>query len=257
LGERGDVIKTMHRDMARTGLVRGAADLAIYNPTERDAGRVVARGLSDEFNDRHYLIVDGADGRVHYIDFGRADAAEPLAAGSISIEPRSTEPKASDRTVAEIAAAHGGRYSLDIHLNHDATATAAFAETHLRRLEAMRRAGVGVEREPDRTWIIAPDHLERAAAYERQQARINPVIVQTLSTLQAPPMAHRAGARSRGAGPCDLPRQHAGPVTAARARPGRCAALGLTRMPEWTAACHAVGAERRPLGSAGAGGSTC
>ncbi len=188
LGERGDIIKTIHREMAREGLARGAADLAIYDATEPKAerlvGRVVARGLSDELNDRHYLIVDGVDGRAHYADLGHADAAEPLAAGSIvSIEPRPTEPRLSDRTVAEIAAAHGGRYSLDIHLNHDLTATAAFAETHLRRLEAMRRAGIGVEREPDGTWIIAPDHLERAAAYEQMQARISPVVAQTLSTL--------------------------------------------------------------------------
>jgi type IV secretory pathway VirD2 relaxase len=196
MGERGDIIKVMHRAMARDGLVRGAADRTIYDPTEpnigRLVGRVVARGLSDEINDRHYLIVDGVDGRAHYVDLGRADAAEPLAAGSIvSLEPRPTRPRTSDRTVAEIAAAHGGRYSLDIHLDHDPTATAAFAETHLRRLEAMRRVGAGVEREPDGTWIIAPHHLERAAAYERMQARISPVNVQTLSTL---PLDRQVGA---------------------------------------------------------------
>jgi len=196
LGERGDIIKTMHRDMAREGLVRGAADLAIYDPTNprsgKLVGRVVARGLSNELHDRHYLIVDGVDGHAHYVDLGRADAAEPLGTGSIvSIEPRPTEPRTSDRTVADVAAAHGGRYSLDIHLNHDPTATAAFAETHLRRLEAMRRAGAGVEREPDGTWIIAPDYLERAAAYERMQTRISPVVVQTLSTL---PLERQAGA---------------------------------------------------------------
>ncbi len=196
MGERGDIIKTMHRDMAREGVVRGAADLAIYDPTEPNAGRLVgrvlARGLSDELDDRHYLVVDGVDGRAHYVDLGQADPAEPLTAGSIvSVEARLTAPRASDRTVAEIAAAHGDRYSLDIHLEHDPTATAGFAETHLRRLEAMRRAGAGVEREPDGTWIVAPDHLGRASAYERMQTRISPVIVQTLSTL---PLDRQVGA---------------------------------------------------------------
>src|ERR1700737_4171963 len=52
----------------------------------------------------------------------------------------------------------------------DTAAHAAFAETHVRRLEAMRCAGAGIEREQDGTWIIEPDHLERAAAYERVQA---------------------------------------------------------------------------------------
>ena len=196
MGERGDIIKTMHREMAREGLARGGADYAIYDPAEPDArrliGRVIARGLSDELNDRHYLIVDGVDGRAHYIDIGRADATEPTPEGAIvAIAPKRTEPRTADRTVAEIAAANGGRYSVDIHLRHDPSATAAFAETHVRRLEAMHRLGAGVEREPDGTWIIAPDHLERAMAFERMQARISPVLLETLSAL---PLDRQIGA---------------------------------------------------------------
>src|SRR3546814_4329281 len=70
-----------------------------------------------------------------------------------------------------------------IHLRHDSTATADFAETHVRRLEAMRRLGSLVEREPEGTWIIAPNHLERAADFERTRARAAPMIVETLSAL--------------------------------------------------------------------------
>ena len=152
----------------------------------------MARGLSDELNDRHYLIVDGVDGRTHYVDIGRADATEPTPEGAIvAIAPKRAEPRTVDRTVAEIAAANGGRYAVDIHLRHDPTATAAFAETHVRRLEAMRRLGGGVEREPDGTWIIAPDHLERATAFERMQARASPVLVETLSAL---PLDRQIGA---------------------------------------------------------------
>jgi len=196
MGERGDIIKTMHREISREGLARGGADYAIYDPAEPDArrliGRVVARGLSDELNDRHYLIVDGVDGRTHYIDVGLADATEPTPEGAIvAIAPKRTEPRTVDRTVAEVAAANGGRYTVDIHLRHDPTATAAFAETHVRRLEAMRRLGAEVEREPDGTWIIAPDHLERATDFERMQARVSPVLVETLSTL---PLDRQIGA---------------------------------------------------------------
>ena len=38
----------------------------------------------------------------------------------------------------------------------------------------MRRQKGLVEREPDGTWIIAPDHLERAAEFERSQTRSIP-----------------------------------------------------------------------------------
>ena len=47
------------------------------------------------------------------------------------------------------------------------------------------------EREPDGTWIIAPDHLERAAAYERRQAKEAPVAVLTLSVI---PIERQLGA---------------------------------------------------------------
>jgi len=188
MGERGDIIKTMHREMAEKGLARSAPDYAIYDPADvnsrRVVGRVLARGLSDELNDHHYLIVDGTDGRTHYVDIGRGDATEAAPEGAVvAFAPKPVGPRAVDRTIAEIAAANGGRYSVEIHLRHDPTATADFAETHVRRLEAMRRLGGKVEREPDGTWTIAPDHLERAASYERARARSAPVVVETLSTL--------------------------------------------------------------------------
>lgn len=196
MGMRGDIIKTIHQAMARADVQRNVSDYVIYDPAEALAenlvGRVLTRGLSDELNDRHYLIVDGADGYGHYVDIGRADATEPIAEGSIvSVSPRRGEIRAADRTIAEIAVAQGGHYSVDIHLRHDRTATQAFAETHVRRLEAMRRQNGLVERAPDGTWIIAPDHLERAAVYERSQTRSNPVVVQTLSML---PLEHQVSA---------------------------------------------------------------
>jgi type IV secretory pathway VirD2 relaxase len=188
MGERGDIIKTLHRALAREGLARAAIDHRIYDPTDANAGRlvgrVVARGLSDEINDRHYLIVDGIDGRTHYVEIGKADAIDPAREGAIvAIGPRLAEPRAVDRTVAEVAAANGGRYDVTIHQTHDPRVSDDFAQAHVRRLEAMRRAGAGIEREPDGQWIIGPDHLERAAGYERMLARASPVVMQTLSDL--------------------------------------------------------------------------
>src|SRR3546814_19206576 len=86
----------------------------------------------------------------------------------------------ADRTIAEVAAANEGRYTVDSHLRHDPSATEGYAEAHVRRLEAMRRLSRNVEREPDGSWVIAPDYLERAAAYEMARAKDRPVIVETL-----------------------------------------------------------------------------
>lgn len=188
MGERGDIIRTLQRSFADRGLARAAADYAIFDPAMRPThpivGRVVERGLSDELNDRHYLIVDAADGRSHYVDIGKGEMTGLIPNGAIvRIEPKPTDPRPVDRAIAKIATANGGRYSIDIHLRHDRSATETYAQTHVRRLEAMRRIMGNIEREADGAWIIASDHIERAAAFEAHQAKAAPVIVDTLSGL--------------------------------------------------------------------------
>ena len=187
LAERGDIIRTMQREFSRAAVERAAADQAIYDPAALGArpvvGRVLVRGLADEHADRQYLIVDGVDGRSHYVGIGKgAETDAVLTHGAVvRIEPIRPEIREVDRTIARIAAANDGRYDVDAHLRHDPTATQAFAETHVHRLEAMRRTAGIVEREPSGRWIIAPDHLERVAAYEAERLRDRPVAITTLS----------------------------------------------------------------------------
>jgi len=185
MGERGDIIRTMQRELTARKLDRAGVDRRIHdNPTEEIVGRVVHRGFSDEQRDRHYLIVDGIDGRVHYLDIGRGDLTEPTPEESIvRIAPRSAAVRDVDRTVAAVAQGNGGRYSIDVHLRHDASATQGFAEAHVRRLEAMWRAGSTVERMADGSWAIGADHLDQAAAYEARGLRDRPVEIETVSAL--------------------------------------------------------------------------
>lgn len=186
MGERGDIIRTMQRAFSARGAMPALSDLSIYAPRADGAtaliGRVVERGLSDELRDRHYLLVEATDGRTHYVDIGKGEAVEPLAVGAIvRIEPVSNAIRQVDRTVAAVAVANDGRYDVDAHLRYDPSATEDFAETHVRRLEAIRRTLGAIDREPDASWIIAPDHLDRAAAYEAVRAKDRPVIVSILS----------------------------------------------------------------------------
>ena len=188
MGERGDIIRTMQREFTLASIDRAAADRAIYDPMSPDAtplvGRVVARGLADEHADRHYLIIDATDGRSYFVAIGKGDNVDALGAGAIvQIDPLRPTVREVDRTVAAVAAANDGRYGEDAHLRHDPSATQAFAETHVRRLEAMRRSGAGVARDPSGIWTIAPDHLERVAAHETVMLRDRPVAVETLSAL--------------------------------------------------------------------------
>ncbi|PSJ42231.1 relaxase/mobilization nuclease RlxS [Allosphingosinicella deserti] len=194
MGERGDIIRTMQREFTRAAAARAPAEQAIYDPAAPDArrlvGRVLAHGLADEHADRHYLVVDGVDGRSHYVAIGKpslsvndGDPGMGAVRGAIvAIEPVRAGMREADRTIAAVAAANGGRYDVDTHLRHDPTATERFAQTHVRRLEAMRRTKGIVEREPSGRWVISPDHLDRVAAYEKSLLRDRPVTVRSLSS---------------------------------------------------------------------------
>ncbi len=185
LGERGDIIKTIHREMVSKGHERSFESYAIHNNHGETpgpvVGRVVARGLADEINDRYYLIVDGVDGRTHYVGIGEADRDEPIREGTVvSIRPRSSGPRRADRVIAEIAGNHEGQYSPDLHRLHDPRASNGYIEAHVRRLEDLRRAGL-VERQAGGSWTLQPDHLERVAELDARRSRAAPVIVDTLS----------------------------------------------------------------------------
>jgi type IV secretory pathway VirD2 relaxase len=186
LGERGDIIRTMQRELAALGGERSMAEHALFDGREGEGGalvgRLVHRGLADEHRDRHYLLVDGVDGRSHYVDIGVSSAVEAIPDQAIvRIRVREGGIREADRTIAAVAAAHDGRYSADLHLADDPRATEVFAETHVRRLEAIRRLTGGVEREPDGTWRIAANHLDRVEQYEARVTRDRPVEVETLS----------------------------------------------------------------------------
>lgn len=85
LGERGDIIKRMHRALTAHGIERGTASyvLAAENLDTPIIGRLVARGLDDELAGTAYAVVDGVDGRTHHIKLPDLDAAGDSAPSSI------------------------------------------------------------------------------------------------------------------------------------------------------------------------------
>jgi type IV secretory pathway VirD2 relaxase len=192
LGERGDIIKTMHRVLDREGLAdeRPVTRYVLHreDTTERIVGRVLDKGLGgDEMGERVRLVVDGVDGRVHHVEMDafRAEEVRPgmiVAAGSGPAGPR-----AADRNILAIAGKEGV-YRPSEHLER-ATATIdriggdpkAFVRSHVRRLEALRRAG-HVERIDADHWRVPTDLPERGQAYDLARDRAN-IRVSVLSPM--------------------------------------------------------------------------
>jgi type IV secretory pathway VirD2 relaxase len=85
LGERGDIIKRIHRGLSASGVERSAASYVLAGESLHDPiiGRLVDRGLDDELKGTAYAVVDGVDGRTHHIRLPDLDSASDGAVGSL------------------------------------------------------------------------------------------------------------------------------------------------------------------------------
>ncbi|MEI9405672.1 relaxase/mobilization nuclease domain-containing protein, partial [Mesorhizobium argentiipisi] len=101
LGERGDIIKRMHRALTEQGIERGSGSyvLASENLDAPIVGRLIDRGLDDELGGTAYAVVDGVDGRTHHIRLPSLEATGDGAAGSI-VELRKFDDARGRRRVA-------------------------------------------------------------------------------------------------------------------------------------------------------------
>lgn len=170
MGERGDIIRTMQRAMS--GKQR---ELSVFQAGEDGraiVGRVVGKGLADELYDKGYLIVDGTDGKAHYVALPPRSELEQYPTGAVVEVKGAADVRAADRNIAALAV--DGVYRTDHHLavaQGQASADRDPREVvaaHVRRLEALRRAGI-VEREAEGVWRVPGDLTERGRQYDAQR----------------------------------------------------------------------------------------
>ena len=197
MGERGDIIKTMHRAMVSRGERRIDAS-SFYDPSVQTAkpiiGKILMTGVGDDVADRGYMVLDTLEGKTAYVDIGPTARLNDLGKHQIvTVTPPAQEPRSSDITIARIAEANGGRYAPSLHMADDSSARPEFVEAHVRRLEALRRAGHST-RHKDGCWSIPPDYLSRAGDYERSAALSRPVQIESRSSLRLADMKTAIGA---------------------------------------------------------------
>lgn len=142
LGERGDIIKRMHRALTDRGIERGSASyvLAAESLDTPIIGRLVERGLDDELKGSAYAVVDGVDGRTHHVRLPDIDAAGDSAPGSI-VELRKFNDARGQRRVALAV-----RSDLDIERQITASgATWLDRQSIAREPVALSEGGFGAE----------------------------------------------------------------------------------------------------------------
>ncbi len=169
LGARGDIIRTLQTAFGAGS--RGLNPAGAQGAHGEIVGAIVRKGLADALQDRAYLVVDGVDGRGHYVLLPPGADLEALPTGGVvSIKAVAPGPRPSDRAIAALA--HAGVYRPTDHLKQAQTQRStdpqAFVDAHIRRLEALRRAGL-VERIDADHWRLPPDFLARTADHETQR----------------------------------------------------------------------------------------
>jgi type IV secretory pathway VirD2 relaxase len=178
LGERGDIIRTMQRSLAADGLERDPLTFRTHEgaPTSSVTGRVLDKYLANELGDNLTIVVDGIDGCTHHIANIDPTQLEDARIGSV-IEIGRVEATArpSDRTIATIA--EDGIYRPSRHLEQakfegrvPGGDYEGYVDAHVRRLEALRRAGITKRIDADQ-WRIPEDFESRAATYDAGRKR--------------------------------------------------------------------------------------
>jgi type IV secretory pathway VirD2 relaxase len=192
MGERGDIVRTLQRAMGRDARVPHVFDPA--TASQPVVGRIAAKGLANELRDQGFVVIDGLDGYAHYVRLAAAADLADLPMGGIA-EARATGDRKADRNILNASA--DGFYRTEIHLaqlrvlpqHHDNAQD--IVDSHVRRLEALRRVGV-VERLGVGLWQVPNDLVARGRDYDRR--RLGAAQVQLLSHLSLDQQTRAIGA---------------------------------------------------------------
>ena len=187
MGERGNIVRTMQKALRAEGTERDPMTFAIHDaaPPTPVIGRVLDKHLTDELGENLTLVIDGIDGRTHHVASIKPARVEDARIGSIvEIGPAESTVRPADRAIAGMA--EDGIYRPSRHLEQarfDGRVPGGdyegFVDAHIRRLEALRRAGI-VERIDANQWRIPGDFEARAATHDAGRAgRTNVRILST------------------------------------------------------------------------------
>jgi hypothetical protein len=170
----------MHKALGEQAAERGVSQFMIHREVPRSpvTGHLRGKGLAgDGLTDKVHLVIDGVDARVHYMELDAALVPEDARIGAILSIGKEPSARSVDKTIAALAARNHGFYEPRQHAEIARLTqripggdVEGHVEAHVRRLEALRRAGI-VERLDADHWEIPKDFLEQAAAYDKQHGR--------------------------------------------------------------------------------------
>ncbi|AXE64165.1 hypothetical protein BBF93_07970 [Hyphomonas sp. CACIAM 19H1] len=192
LGQRGDILKALAAKKKDHALDQ---NLRRFEPGEQEQevllGSVLTSVPDDELRDQRSLVVEDFHGTRWIVDIGlREPGTIPPDGAVVEVRTRPSKLREMDASILEIAERSGGVYSDALHRDVDPASTSVWRQGHVRRLEALRRAGI-VERGGDGVWQVPRDFARRAADFDA--ARTGRLEVQVRSWLPLTEQVRHAG----------------------------------------------------------------
>lgn len=194
LGERGDIVKRVHRGLAEQRIERSVGDFVVDGGDSAPPiiGRLVARGLDDELKGTAYTVIDGVDGRAHHVHLADLDAASDAAPGGI-VELRRFKDAAGRQ---RITLAVRSDLPLELQVQADG-ATRLDRQSVAREPSSLSSGGFG--REVRDAMDARVDYLvnTRVSLGARANALSLPAISSTRSGDESSTQSHRGSLRAR------------------------------------------------------------
>lgn len=165
MADRGDVIRTMHRALARGRPELDTAAFAIHGEDQPSVlGRLADRGLQDELKGSAYVVIEGVDGRAHHVRFGSLEATGDAAVGAV-VEVRPFEGQDGQRRISLAV-----RSDLPLEAQVRSSGATWLDRTLIAR-EPIALAGSGFGAEVRDALAKRADHLAAEGLASRQGAR--------------------------------------------------------------------------------------
>lgn len=169
LGARRDTITIMHRALKEQGIERSTTDYVIHGPEDRAhvTGRLVGKGMHDELTGEAFAVIEGIDGRVHYVRFPDIDRLEhaPPIGGIVATRTLEGEGKSRSSLVLSVRS--------DLTLEAQVTASGATWLDHqllVRDKSPLSEGGFG--REVREALQARVDHLASEGLVRREGSRV-------------------------------------------------------------------------------------
>jgi len=194
MGARDDIIKAIHQSLKEDGYESQLiTERNRYDPNRAGAqpvtGVVRKFGRPDDTQSGGFVVIQSLSGDLVYTKLAEDETFETLLKDQVvTLQPHVKGARKIDHSIAEFAKTHKGVYSEVHHVTESGAVSPAYAQAHVRRLEALRRQKL-VSRNQDGSWRIPEYYLEQAAAYEAELASRMPTplsrgSVQTLSQME-------------------------------------------------------------------------